>query len=68
METTQRRLAQRNKELQDGRQLVANDLAAKDLERNLIAFKKQLFAQEMEATWQDQNRYRQNMRIVESEI
>jgi hypothetical protein len=48
--------------------LVAEDLAAKDLERNLIAFKRQLFAQEMVATWTQQNRYKKNMKIVENEI
>lgn len=45
-----------------------NDLAARDLENNLVAFKKQLFAQEMMATWQSQNRYKKNMKIVEDEI
>lgn len=34
----------RQNELLEGKQLVADDLAAKDLERSLIAFKKQLFA------------------------
>jgi hypothetical protein len=53
--------------LSEGKQLVANDLAAKDLERSLIAFKKQLFAQEMTATWEKQNRYKKNMKVVENE-
>jgi hypothetical protein len=46
---------------------VQKDLAAKDLESNLVAFKKQLFAKEMIATWEKQNRYKKNMKVVEDE-
>lgn len=66
-EQRQKRVDYRNNELSEGQELVAKDLAAKDLERNLIAFKKQLFAQEMTATWEKQNRYKKNMKIVEDE-
>ena len=47
---------------------MAEDLAAKGVENDLMAFKKQLFAQEMKATWESQNRYKKNMKIVEDEI
>lgn len=63
----QRRVDYRSKELNEGKNLVQRDLAAASLERNLIEFKKQLFAQEMTATWQEQNRYKKNMKIIEDE-
>lgn len=46
---------------------MENDLNAKELERGIHAFKRQLFAQEMLATWEKQNRYKKNMKIVEDE-
>lgn len=63
----QRRVDYRSNELNEGKNLVERDLAAASLERNLIEFKKQLFAQEMTATWQEQNRYKKNMKIIEDE-
>lgn len=63
----QRRVDYRSNELNEGKNLVQRDLAAASLERNLIEFKKQLFAQEMTATWQEQNRYKKNMKIIEDE-
>jgi hypothetical protein len=63
-----RKEQERANELKSGKQLVAEDLAAKGVENDLMAFKKQLFAQEMKATWESQNRYKKNMKIVEDEI
>jgi len=63
----QRRSDNRNKNLDEERQVVDNDIAAKELEDNIHAFKRQLFAQEMLATWEKQNRYKKNMKIVEDE-
>ena len=63
----QKKVDYRSKELSEGKDLVQRDLAAASLERNLIEFKKQLFAQEMTATWQEQNRYKKNMKIIEDE-
>lgn len=63
-----RKEEERANALKEGKQLVAEDLAAKGVENDLVAFKKQLFAQEMMATWQSQNRYKKNMKIVEDEL
>jgi len=63
----QRRADNRQQQLKEERQVVDNDLAAKELETNIHAFKRQLFAQEMLATWEKQNRYKKNMKIVEDE-
>ena len=54
-------------DLAEERQVVENDLNAKVLETNIHAFKRQLFAQEMISTWEKQNRYKKNMKIVEDE-
>jgi hypothetical protein len=43
-EQMQRRVDYRSNELNEGKNLVERDLAAASLERNLIEFKKQLFA------------------------
>jgi hypothetical protein len=40
----QRKTQERFNELSEGKKLIENDLKAADLERSLIAFKKQLFA------------------------
>lgn len=62
-----RKAAEHAKDLAEERQVVENDLNAKELERGIHAFKRQLFAQEMLATWEKQNRYKKNMKIVEDE-
>lgn len=62
-----RRQGTKAQNLAEERELVENDLAAKALETNIHAFKRQLFAQEMLATWEKQNRYKKNMKIVEDE-
>ena len=53
--------------MQEECEVIDNDLAAKALENNIHAFKRQLFAQEMTSTWEKQNRYKKNMKIVEDE-
>ncbi len=63
-----RKTQERFNDLSEGKKLIQNDLEAADLERSLIAFKKQLFAQEMLSTWEKQNRYRKNMKVIGDEI
>lgn len=63
----QRRADDHEQDVQEERQLVENDLAAMELEKGIHAFKRQLFAQEMISTWEKQNRYKKNMKIVEDE-
>jgi len=41
----------RKDDLAEGKTLCEADTSKKDLERQLVAFKKQLFRQEMLATW-----------------
>ena len=53
--------------MSEERDLVRRDIAAKDADVDILAFKKQLFAQECIATWEKQNRYKKNMKIVEDE-
>lgn len=52
-------------DLAEGRTLCEEDLAKKDLERQLVAFKKQLFRQEMLATWEKQLKYRRTLKRIE---
>ena len=56
---------ERIEELQEGKRLCDEDLAKKDLERQLIAFKKQMFRQEMLATWEKQLRYKNTLKRIE---
>jgi hypothetical protein len=46
---------------------VAKDQCDIDLERQLVAFKKQMFASELISTWQRQTKYKKNMKVVEEE-
>ena len=51
--------------LAEGKQLCDEDLAKKNLESQLVAFKKQLFAQEMKDTWEKQCAFKQAMKQAE---
>lgn len=61
----QRSVDQRHLDLSEGQYLVEKDREHIEREKQLVAFKKQLFAQEMLATWERQNKYKKNMKIVE---
>ena len=63
----QRKSDAKSSDLSEGRQLVENDMKNTDLDRQLRAFKKQLFAQELLATWESQNSYKKKMKMVEDE-
>lgn len=57
----QRRIDKRSLEIEEGKRLVRGDLQDMDLEKQLVQFKKQLFAQEMQNTWQLQSKYKHLM-------
>ena len=59
------RETERKNDLTEGRTLCQDDLAKKDLERQLVAFKKQMFRQEMISTWEKQVKYRQTLKRIE---
>ncbi len=63
----QRRQDAQTFELEEGKKLVEKDQADIDLERQLVAFKKQMFANELVDAWQRQNQYKKNMKVVEDE-
>ena len=63
----QRRQDTQTFELEEGKKLVEKDQADIDLERQLVAFKKQMFANELVDAWQRQNQYKKNMKVVEDE-
>lgn len=63
----QRRQDVQTFELEEGKKLVEKDQADIDLERQLVAFKKQMFANELVDAWQRQNQYKKNMKVVEDE-
>lgn len=63
----QRRQDAQTFELEEGKKLVEKDKADIDLERQLVAFKKQMFANELVDAWQRQNQYKKNMKVVEDE-
>jgi hypothetical protein len=60
--------SERVQDLTEGRKICDDDLAKKDLERQLVAFKKQLFAQDMTATWEKQIRYRKELDKFDNEL
>lgn len=55
-------------DLTEGKRICEEDVAKKDLEMQLLAFKKQLFQQDMISTWQKQSRYRQEIKKIEEEL
>lgn len=59
------RETERKDDLAEGRTLCQDDLAKKDLERQLVAFKKQMFRQEMLKTWEKQVKYRRTLKRIE---
>lgn len=63
----QRKSDAKSFDLSEGKKLVENDMKNTDLDRQLRAFKKQLFAQELLATWESQNSYKKKMKMVEDE-
>ena len=63
----QRRHDAQTFDLEEGKKLVEKDQADIDLERQLVAFKKQMFANELVDAWQRQNQYKKNMKVVEDE-
>lgn len=61
--------AQRQAEnLATDKQLIERDRQGLDLDRQVQAFKKQLFRQEMTDAWSSQNKYKQNMKTVEHQF
>lgn len=62
-----RRIDERSFDLSEGKKLVDKDQCDIDLERQLVAFKKQMFASELLSTWQRQTKYKKNMKVVEEE-
>lgn len=62
-----KRSDERDYDLSEGKRLVQVDNENKDLESQLVSFKKQLFAQEMMDTWAQQSRYKKQMKQIEEE-
>ena len=60
--------SERIQDLTEGKRLCDEDLAKKDLERQLVAFKKQLFAQDMTQTWEKQIRYKKEIEKYDNEL
>ena len=56
------------RDLTEGKRLCDEDLAKKDLESQLVAFKKQLFAQDMTQTWEKQVRYKKEIEKYDHEL
>ncbi len=59
---------QRLSDLSEGKRICDEDVAKKDLERQLVAFKKQLFAQDMTTTWEKQIRYKKELEKYDNEL
>lgn len=59
---------QRLSDLSEGKRICDDDVAKKDLERQLVAFKKQLFAQDMTTTWEKQIRYKKELEKYDNEL
>lgn len=59
---------ERFQDLTEGQKICSDDLAKKDLERQLVAFKKQLFAQDMTQTWEKQVRYKKEIEKYDNEL
>lgn len=62
-----KRSDERDYDLSEGKRLVQLDNENKDLESQLVSFKKQLFAKEMMDTWAQQSRYKKQMKQIEEE-
>lgn len=57
--------SERSSNLKEGKRLCDQDLALKDQESQLVAFKKQMFAQEMKNAWEKQQFYKKTLQQVE---
>lgn len=47
--------------------MIEHDLESEDLDRQLLEFKRQTFAQDMVSTWEKQLNFKNKMRALESE-
>lgn len=68
MNNEERRTTELNRDLSEGRQMVKRDMEGLDMEQQLMAFKRQLFTQEMVSAWTRQNKYKKNMKKVEDQF
>lgn len=57
--------SEKKQDLAEGKRLCDEDLAKKNLESQLVAFKKQLFAQEMMDAWEKQCAHKKALQAAE---